>query len=357
MFERKLCDLFESFGYREYKTSRFESYDLYAGNRDFLKNDRIAAFTDLDGSLKALKPDVTLSIIKASESAPEKLYYCESVYRPKDGTFAEIRQCGVEHVGRIDAAARAELTVLAARSLKALGGRYVLSVSFLDLIETLFSRFDLDQAAGDKVLSALSSKNKTALAGLRSAGMIGADSEEVFCALSDVFAPVTEAAEALGEIFAPDELREAVGFAGDLAACAGADADRIFLDFSIVNSMDYYNGLYLQGSVEGIPFPVLSGGEYDRLPERMGKKIGAVGFAVYLDTVESYLARRKSYAVDRVILYADDERAALRAAQAALTFRDRGQKVLLMAKKEYDAMKNRPVSRDVVTVVPGGGDD
>ena len=52
-------------------------------------------FTDARGILMALKPDVTLSIIKntrAEEAGPRKVYYNESVYRSGQGeeTFQEI---------------------------------------------------------------------------------------------------------------------------------------------------------------------------------------------------------------------------------------------------------------------------
>ena len=56
--------LYSSYGYAKYKMNRFEEYDLYARNKDFLVSGNIITFTDTDGSLMALKPDVTLSIVK-----------------------------------------------------------------------------------------------------------------------------------------------------------------------------------------------------------------------------------------------------------------------------------------------------
>ena len=44
--------------------SRFEEYDLYVANKDFLISDEVITFTDRSGRLLAMKPDVTLSIIK-----------------------------------------------------------------------------------------------------------------------------------------------------------------------------------------------------------------------------------------------------------------------------------------------------
>ena len=44
--QERLNRLYEQYGYRKFKMSRFEDYDLYAQNRDFLRQDRIITFTD-----------------------------------------------------------------------------------------------------------------------------------------------------------------------------------------------------------------------------------------------------------------------------------------------------------------------
>ena len=60
----QLRALAERAGYRKYHMGRFEEYGLYQDNRSFLTSEQVLTFTDLDGRLLALKPDVTLSIIK-----------------------------------------------------------------------------------------------------------------------------------------------------------------------------------------------------------------------------------------------------------------------------------------------------
>ena len=80
----ELRSLYQKYGYRQYKMGKFEEYDLYVRNKDFLVSDGIITFTDTNGRLMALKPDVTLSIIKNSTDAPgclHKVYYNENVYR------------------------------------------------------------------------------------------------------------------------------------------------------------------------------------------------------------------------------------------------------------------------------------
>ena len=86
-----LRSLYNRRGYAQYKMSKFEEYDLYARNKDFLISDNVITFTDLNGKLMSLKPDVTLSIVKNSTDNPEglqKLYYNENVYRVSKGAKA-----------------------------------------------------------------------------------------------------------------------------------------------------------------------------------------------------------------------------------------------------------------------------
>ena len=84
----------------------------------------------------------------------------------------------------------------------------------------------------------------------------------------------TEALKAL------DELSLVTG----VLAANGCDGVRV--DFSIVNDMNYYNGIVFRGFIDGVPESVLSGGQYDILMRKMGRQAGAVGFAVYLDLLE-----------------------------------------------------------------------
>ena len=79
-------------------------------------------------------------------------------------------------------------------------------------------------------------------------------------------------------------------------------ADKLRLDFSVVNDMQYYNGIVFKGFIGGVCEGVLSGGQYDRLAWRMGRKTGAIGFAVYLDLLQGFQKERTAFDVDAVVL-------------------------------------------------------
>ena len=97
----ELRAVYEKAGYHKYHMGGFEEYSLYQENRGFLSSDQVITFTDLDGRLLAMKPDVTLGIAKNAQPAPgecKKYYYVEKVYRPsrESRTFKEINQMGLE---------------------------------------------------------------------------------------------------------------------------------------------------------------------------------------------------------------------------------------------------------------------
>ena len=74
----ELSKLYEQFGYQKYCMSKFEEYGFYSDNRDFLSTDGIIAFNNSAGKLMALKPDITLSIVKNARTLPHVKARCLS---------------------------------------------------------------------------------------------------------------------------------------------------------------------------------------------------------------------------------------------------------------------------------------
>ena len=97
----ELRALYKKYGYLPYKMSKFEPYDLYSSNKDFLVGDGVITFNDAFGKLLALKPDVTLSIIKNAGGENCKVYYHENVYRISGATkeFKELMLEELEPLG------------------------------------------------------------------------------------------------------------------------------------------------------------------------------------------------------------------------------------------------------------------
>ena len=82
--------------------------------------------------------------------------------------------------------------------------------------------------------------------------------------------------------------------------------DKIQLDLSLVNDIDYYNGVIFRGYIRKLPGCVLAGGQYDKAMKILGKAGGAVGFAIYLDELTKGAQTPQLYDVDAVLLYSEE---------------------------------------------------
>lgn len=75
-----LKGLYESFGYSRFQMRKFEEYSLYSENLNFLRSRDIITFAGKDGRLLALKPDVTLSIVKTVRARAREKCITAKVY-------------------------------------------------------------------------------------------------------------------------------------------------------------------------------------------------------------------------------------------------------------------------------------
>ncbi len=298
--------LYERYGYAPYKMSKFEEYDLYVRNKDFLISDSIITFTDTNGKLMALKPDVTLSIVKNTADITDgvrKVYYDEHVYRvaKSSRSFREIRQMGLECLGTPDAYCLSEVLLLAAESLRCISPDAVLDVSHLGIVAGVLERFAVPVQSRAAVLKCIGEKNRHELAAVcREAGVDEAGTA-LLCELATTYGTPEEVLPKLRTLLAGTPQAAIVEELADVLAPVAGDTVR--LDLSVVSDIRYYNGMVFKGFVSGIPGAVLSGGQYDRLLHKMGKAAGAIGFAVYLNMLEDLFVPTRQYDADEVLLY------------------------------------------------------
>lgn len=304
-----LGQLYRQYGYVRYKISKFEEYDLYVQNKSFLVSENVLTFTDSDGKLMALKPDVTLSIVKNSKEGDgiQKVYYNENVYRKSSGTgeFGEIMQTGLECIGDIDTYSVGEVVMLAAKSLESISKKYVLDISHMGFVSAFLESICSSVVVRDEIVGLMGDKNIHGIRALCEKQGISAESCEDICTLTKLYGPVTKCVDLLLPLIRSDEMRaayEELSALVDIIRIYGFD-DKVYLDFSIVNDMSYYNGIIFRGFIDGIPAGVLSGGRYDNLLKKMGKNSGAIGFAVYLDLLERFGDEGESFDVDVLLTY------------------------------------------------------
>lgn len=288
----RLRGLYEENGYRKYRMSRFEEYSLYANNREFLAGDKVLTFTDLDGRLMALKPDVTMSIIKNTENSdadPEKLYYVENVYREsrESNSFREIGQIGLEMIGTVETAQTAEVLGMAVKTLSTIGEDFILEISHMGFTEGLLRALDLSDADYSHLISLVSGKNPDGIRKVADEAGIPAPMTEKICTLTTLDGDPEQVIKDAEQLVLNSEMINALKELKDVyedLKTAGL-SDNIRIDLSMVNDIDYYNGIIFKGYLRRSPSRILAGGQYDRAMKKLGRSAGAIGFALYLNEI------------------------------------------------------------------------
>lgn len=307
-----LRSLYAKYGYKPFKMSKFEEYEFYIQNKDFLVSDRIIAFNDTNGKLLALKPDVTLSIIKNGEDAngyKQKVCYNENVYRVSENThqFKEIMQTGVECIGDINLYDIYEMILMAAESLSLISDNFVLEISHLGLLSSLLDNICKNAAFRQETIKYIADKNPHDLSRICDENDVDENLKNVLLSFVSIYGErntVLQKLHTFGEYISNDALNTLKTLSSMLDKLSYSG--KIKLDFSAVSDMNYYNGIVFKGYVAGISQSVLTGGQYDNLLFKMGRQSGAIGFAIYLDLLEDLPSENCDYDVD-VLLLCDDK--------------------------------------------------
>lgn len=284
--------LYASYGYGQYRMSKFEEYDLYAKNKDFLVSESVITFTDTDGRLMALKPDVTLSIIKNAKEQDGlwKVFYNEHVYRVSKSAkcFKEITQVGLECLGEVNDEVVAETVVLAEKSLTSISKSCALELSDLDLVSVIMNGAGLSEAGREELFVAVGEKNLQGVLSVCEREGLSSQNTAAIAALVTAYGEPERVLETLLRLTENEKAQAAIGRLQALIEKIRlqGSGENLRIDFSLLGDRKYYNGIVFQGFIEGVPQGVLSGGQYDQLVKKMGKTSRGVGFAVYLDGLD-----------------------------------------------------------------------
>ncbi len=333
-----LRQTYSSYGYSEYKMNKFEEYDLYVKNKDFLISDNVITFTDTNGKLLALKPDVTLSIIKNTKEGQgvNKVFYSENVYRvsSKSNGYREIPQMGLECIGDIDGVMVAEVISLAKQSLNAIDKNNVLELSPVGIVLDFINGLGLNQDAKKTAYKFINEKNVHELTSLLIENGVDNENVSLLTELTSIYGNAKTVLEKLNALLSSTKQEKLLkDFESVVLSLDEETLDGVVIDCSALKNVKYYNDVTFRGYIEGLPKAVLSGGRYDGLLKTMGKKSGAIGFAIYLDEFDRLYQTTKDYDLDVIVLYDEnsDKKAVLKKV-----------KELTSEKKTVSALKSVP---------------
>lgn len=298
-----MMETFAAWGYGPVETPVAEEYEtLEAGAGRALGGDTFRLF-DLDGSLLALRPEMTVPIARlvasrmAAEEAPYRLAYAAPVFREHASLRGETRQfsqVGVEMIGADGPASDAEVIAVLIEGLRACGlDEAVVSLGTVEVLKGIIAASGMPKDWGEDVLRAAHDRNMVALDQLAGS----ARSRDVRDALRTVprirggVEAIETCREAAGRLFFCDPLLDAMTETWRLLEATGV-SEAVAIDFGIMRSFDYYSGLILEVHVPGLGLPLGGGGRYDGLLAEFGAPAPAAGFALTLERVHIALAER-----------------------------------------------------------------
>jgi len=301
-----LINIYERFGFKKIKLSKFEDYNLYNNNKDFLQTEHILTFMNLNGNLKSLRPDVTLSIVKKvlkdNEKETQKIYYIEDIYKIVSNEYEEIPQVGVEIIGKLNNYSNLEIISMAIESLKSINKNYILEISNIDFISAIFDEINLEENLKIEMLNNIYLKNKHDLEKLLNKNVDCKYKKYIlsFIELSGNYKDILKKLKNLiinKKMQKSYEELKSLSFVFELYN----NFDKILLDFSIESQLGYYNGIIFKGYIKESNDIILSGGRYDKLLNKFNSNKNAIGFAIYMDKL--YEKNKTSDFIDILILY------------------------------------------------------
>ncbi|MFA6867438.1 MAG: ATP phosphoribosyltransferase regulatory subunit, partial [Clostridia bacterium] len=344
-----LQELYQKNGYRKFKMRKFEEYSLYLENKNFLMSENVITFNDPSGKLLALRPDVTLSIVKnakATEKNLEKVYYSENVYRldRHSKEFREISQIGLEYIGEVDLVSTVEIALLAIKSLDYIDSKFIFTMSHIGFISGLIDSLELtSEKAKQKVALCLQQKNAHDLMEVATKYNISNEKIDRVAKIASSDSSFENALALAKSLVCNEQMANGVLELENIYFVLKETkfVDKLRLDFSIINDINYYNGVIFQGFIDKCPRVILSGGRYDLLLKQSNENIGAMGFALSLQDLANLFSQSNEVVdVDTVLLYNYDSDITKIMERAELV-RSEGQKVLVVKSLPTDIKYNK----------------
>jgi ATP phosphoribosyltransferase regulatory subunit len=336
--EDTIMAIFDGWSYEEITTPCVDYLALFERGMGDEQAHRAFRFTDCDGRMLALRPDVTSSVARAAstlfagKARPLRFCYASQVFRQRPQSHAEWRrehrQLGCELFGAGGSGAEVEMLSVAAEILTALNlsPDYRITVNSVEIFNGIAEGLALDELQRETMRQLVDQRDTAELQKFLArfgASEIERASFSHLIRLSGKGEILAEARHIITNrrsVDALDGLESLWRIIGalDLADCCD-------IDLGDVSGLDYYTGLTFKIYVTGAGTRVGSGGRYDNLTANFGRPEPAVGFVLDLDALTDMLLRRADSARVAVDVPGADA-APLAAGDAAALFADARQR-------------------------------
>ncbi|MEY3283339.1 MAG: hypothetical protein RIR86_1352 [Acidobacteriota bacterium] len=307
--EETALGVFKGWSFDEIILPMFDYQDLFSRGMGAEKADRTYRFVDRDGSLLALRPELTSLVARTvatrfrRKPRPIRLCYSGEVFRydePTQRSAREFHQIGLEHIGEPGIVADLEVLLIAAETLTALGlTGFRIALSHVNFFHGIADHLGFAAAERATLRELVDRRNIRNLDHYLAAQapQIGKEQREQFCQLIRL-AGTEESLDLARQILVNQQSAVAQAAIAHLTmlheALQELDlSDSFVIDLGEAADLDYYTGLTFKIYLPALGSAIGSGGRYDNLIGNFGDSEPAVGFSFSLDGLATALALQR----------------------------------------------------------------
>ena len=302
--------MYDSYGYKRISLPSFEEYDLYNENKDFIDRNVLTVMSP-NGKLLALRPDITLSVAKKISKDQSlkysKIYYQENTYNlAKYVGYEEDEQLGIELIGKESTFLDFEIVDLALKSLNIINEQSLIILSHTKFISSVFKNLNLEYEVKEEIFDCINKKNSHDIKKiLENNKFVPKNVKKLIYKIPELSGDLDEIEKELLKYDINNDIKKILIELKQLnnLLLKFYKKSKIIFDFSVIKNLNYYNGIILQGYIEGFPNVILTGGRYDKLFEKFGVDTGAVGFAILTDSLKGYYKNEDKNDFEVLITY------------------------------------------------------
>lgn len=311
--EQAVLNVFRLEGYRQIKTPAFEYYDLFSEADRSLETRDMYKLIDNNGQLMVLRPDATIPIARMmathykESDGDVKLMYLTDVFRRADfraGEKREFKQAGIEYFGSSSPDIDANLILTAEKAVSAACvGEIKIELGDVDYFNGFFNELLKDDRFRSidiklRLKQLVESKNIPGLRRFAEEFDLNAEQAAVLLEIPLLYGNIEDVCSRAEKLAMNPEMKAAVENVRNIAS--KIKDKEIAADMGLINNLEYYSGMIFKIYIKNTGVIAGSGGRYDALMQKFGKRIPAVGFGLNIDVL--YDSEKKSDVDDSDVL-------------------------------------------------------
>lgn len=298
--EERLQQVFHRWGYHRIITSTLERMDTLMAGEAIQRQMVIQLQQNGEDDELGLRPELTASIARtvvtrmAGVTYPQRLYYNANVFRrtweSRHNRQQEFYQAGVELLGAGGLLANAEVLLLVADCLAALGLReWHLILGEAGITRSLLSAFPVNLQ--DKVRSAIAHLDRITIDTLPLSEKLR-DRARI---MMDLRGSSADVLQKVSNLDLDEEQRQAINNLKSLVKLLESEKKfPLILDLSLIQTIDYYTGIVFEvvNNTESQTRVLGRGGRYDQLLglyHPQGENIPGIGFGLNIEDLYQVL--------------------------------------------------------------------